>query len=338
MSSAAPVQRTISDYLDRLRDLLPPERREEIVREVGSLIDERLEADGGEAATPEAVRRALDALGSPQALATSLAGGGLLVEGATRRAFGRALGVVFAGHLLLAIVLTVLGSGAAFVPGLVGALPRDSWGATILGVLGVFFVDAGFLLVLFTLLGQRRAPVILERLRLSAPGSRRDAAMTLVLLALVALLVHVPALRDVLFAVGDRSSRAPILSAEVLALLPAADAMLAGFALAAAAVLAAGRETVWSVLADALGSLAGAVFCVLLITRPEIVRFPSSSGLSEEQARTFADLLLRVVAVVGLVSGILLAARFVRRGLRVREILRARGGRHGPGIPGRRPV
>jgi hypothetical protein len=320
----ATADRTITEYLDRLRDLLPPERRAEIVREVGSLIDERLEAEGSGTPSPDAVRRALDALGSPSTLAASLTGGGLMVEGTTRRAFVRALAVVFAGHLLLAIVLTVIGSTSALVPGLVAALPRESWAATAFGVLGIFFADAGFLLVLFGLLGQRRAPAILERLRLSVPGSRRDAALSLGLLGLVAALVHVPALRDRIFAVGPEGGRVTLLSGEVLSLLPALDVMLAGFAVASIALLLAGRESGAGVVADAVGSLAGVVFCVLLITRTEIVRIPASTGLSEAQARTFGDLILRAVTVVALLSGLLLAARFVRRVLRLREFVRAR--------------
>ncbi|HVG94650.1 MAG TPA: hypothetical protein VND21_09390 [Planctomycetota bacterium] len=328
MTPPATVDRTITEYLDRLRDLLPPERRSEIVREVGSLIDERLEGEaeaGGEATpSPEAVRRALDALGPPGHLAASLTGGGLMVEGTTRRAFGRALAVVFAGHLLLAIVLTVLGSATPLVPGLVGALPRESWAATAFGLLGIFFADAGFLLVLFSLLGQRRAPAILDRLRLSIPGSRRDAALSLALLAAVAALVHVPGLRDRIFAVGSEGGRVALLSGEVLSLLPALDVMLACFAAAAVALLVVGRESPLGVVADGVASLAGVVFCVLLITRSEIVSIPAATGLSEAQARTFADLILRAVTIVALLSALLLAARFVRRVLRLRELMRSR--------------
>ena len=65
------------------------------------------------------------------------------------------------------------------------------------------------------------------------------------------------------------------------------------------------------------------VVAVLVMTRAELVRVPSGVGLTEAQARTFADLLLRVGFVVCLLGAVLLVARAVRRLLRIRELIAA---------------
>jgi hypothetical protein len=253
------------------------------------------------------------------------------IDYATQRAFQRMLAVLFAGHLLVAIVLTAAGAGTALVPGLVGSLPRDSWAATACGVLGIFLVDVGLLAVLFVLLGRHRAPEILQRLRLELPGTRRDAALSLVLLGLLAVLVNVPSVRDALFAVGRGATRAPILAPELVALVPWVDVMLALFALRHVVLLASGGERPLAVALDALASLSGAVLAALVMTRRALVLIPGSASLSREQAEVFSDLLDRVVLVVCFVAALLLVTRFVKRLLRLKDLLRR--GSAGPGIP-----
>ena len=315
------VDRQVADYLDRLRDVLPRREAPDVVAEVSALISDRLEADGGAAATPEAARRALMALGSPESLASSLVGGGTTIDLATRRAFTRMLAVVFAAHLLLAIVLTVIGRDATLVPGLVSALPREGWLGVLLGVASVFLVDVGLLVVLFALFGRRRSPEILQRLQLRMPVRRRDAIASIVLLGLVAVLANVPTFRDALFSIGGDAGRVPILAPDVVALLPAADAVLFLFALRLALQILAGGERVESVAVDGLAALAGAAFCVLLMTRTQLVELPTSAGLSASQARLFSDLILRVVMVVCFVASLILVTRFAKRCLRLRQLL-----------------
>jgi len=319
--SLPPVDRQIADYLDRLRDVLPTREAPAVLAEVSALISDRLESDGAAEATPEAARRALAALGSPESLASSLVGGGTTIDLATRRAFTRMLAVVFAAHLLLAIILTVIGREATLVPGLVAALPREGWLGVLLGVVSIFLVDVGLLVVLFGLFGRRRSPEILHRLQLRMPVRRRDAIASLVLLGLVAVIANVPAFRDALFSIGGGEGRVAILAPEVVSLLPAADAVLFLFALRLVLQIVAGGERIESVAVDGLASLAGAAFCVLLMTRNQLVTLPTSAGLSESQARLFADLILRVVMVVGFVASLLLVVRFAKRGLRLRQML-----------------
>ena len=317
--NAPPASPQIDAYLERLRDALPDAQADLVVAEVSGLIEDRLEQEGP---GPESTARALAALGPPETLANALRGGhAVSIDVATRRAFTRMLAVAFAGHLLLSIVLTVVGSGATLLPGLVGALPHGSWMGVVLGVLGIFFVDVGFLAVLFALLGRDRVPAILHHLRLEMPGSRRDAGLALVLVALLAVLLNVSTFRDALFAVGGQDHRSPILADAVVSLLPMADVVLGLFALRHVLILGTGRERVGGLLVDALASLAGAVLAGLVMTRDELVRIPASVGLTTAQAEVFSDLLFRVVFVVGFVASLLLIARFVKRLLRIRQIL-----------------
>src|SRR5262249_2126227 len=133
----------VDQYLERLREALPPSRAADVVAEVGSLIEDRLEEEGGSREDPAAVARALDALGRPEALASALGGQSVTIDLATRRAYFRFLAVVFAGHLLISIVLSAIDATSALVPGILGPLPHHPWVATILGAAGILFLDAG---------------------------------------------------------------------------------------------------------------------------------------------------------------------------------------------------
>jgi hypothetical protein len=318
---AADVQ--VAEYLERLRDVLPAREAPGVLVEVTALIADRLESSGEGVPTPEHAQAALLALGSPEALASSLVGGETTIDLATRRAFTRMLAVVFAGHLLLAIILTVVGRDATLLPGLVSALPREGLLATLGGVAGIFLLDAGLLGVIFVFFGRRRSPDILHRLRLRMPVRRRDALASLVLLCLVATLVNVAGFRDALFSVGGDAGRSPILAPDLLELIPAANVVLALFAVRFGLQLIAGGERVASVAADGVASLAGAAFCVLLMTRSQLVQLPATAGLSEGAAGLFSGLIARVVLVVGFVASLLLVTRFVKRSLRLKQLLAA---------------
>ena len=314
----------VEDYLDRLREALPPARSADVVAEVRSLIQDRMEAESVAEGDPAGVARALASLGRPEALATALGGGSITIDLATRRAYVRLLGVVYAAHLVISIVVTAMGKGTVLLPGIVQALPPHPFAATMLGAIGLFFLDAGLLGVLFALFGRERAPAILPRLRLKMPGTRRDAAFSLVLLGLVAVLLNVPSVRDAIFAIGGTEGRVPILTPEALGLVPVADAVLALFALRNVLLAVAGGESLTALVLDALAALCGAVLCVLLMTRETLIAIPSSASLSSEQGAVFARVVFHVVLVIAFVSALLLAARFVKRCLRVREVLAAR--------------
>ncbi len=304
-------------YLDRLRDLLPSSRADDVVAEVRALVEDRLEQDAEQPPGAEAAARALAALGPAEALASRVEGGGFTVASATRRTFLRTLAAVFAGHVMLSIVLSTIPGQPQMVPGLVGPLPRGSVLSTFAGLLGVFFTDAGFLLALFALLGRDRASRVLPTLRLRMPGTRRDAWLSLVLIALLVVVLH--PLRDRIFAVSGSEGRTPIFSQEVVDLLPVADAVLFLFALRSVLLAIAGRERVESVIVDALAALAGAILAGLLLTRDALVQLPASLG--KDQAFVLEDLLRRVFMVVVFFAGLALAIRLAKRCLRAKELL-----------------
>ncbi|MCC7138358.1 MAG: hypothetical protein IT460_08040 [Planctomycetes bacterium] len=320
MSAPDPAAR-IAAYLERLRDVLPHDRASSVTSDVAALIEDRIDAAGPAVPRAEAVERALAALGAPEALAAALAGDAAGGDAAARRAFWRLVPILFGGHLLVSVVLAVAGAGTSLLPGLVGALPTSSPLATAFGVLGIFLADVGFATVLVALLGRERAPALLHRLRLEMPGTRRDAALSLVFLALLAAILDVPAVRDRLFALGAGEGRASLLGDDALALIPFANGVLALFALRHVALLVSGGERVGTLALDALASLCAAVLAVVAMTRDALIRVPDTAGLTAAQARTLTDLLVRTVFVVALVSGVLLVARFVRRVLRIRQLV-----------------
>ena len=167
--STAPIPRArIAAYLERLRDVLPTRQAASVLTEVSALIEDRVELEGG-ADAPGAVDRALAALGPPERLAAALTGETVSGDVARRVAFGRLVPLVFAAHLVLAIVLTLAGAGTAFVPGIVGALPMESPIATGFGVLGIFFTDVG--LVAVTLGGEGASGFTADE-QVAVPGSR----------------------------------------------------------------------------------------------------------------------------------------------------------------------
>ncbi|MHC5011795.1 MAG: hypothetical protein ACYTG6_12765, partial [Planctomycetota bacterium] len=121
--TTATLSRT--DYMDRLRDLLPYRDGARILEEVEGLLHDRIEVERHEhgVTMDEAERRALDALGTPESLAYQLVASPVEVDLATRRGFVRLLAVTFAAHLVLSIVLTVAGGAGPTIPGLLAPLP-----------------------------------------------------------------------------------------------------------------------------------------------------------------------------------------------------------------------
>ncbi len=302
-------------YLDRLADLLPPAEAARVRREVEALILDRAEAEGA-AGVPgeEAERRAVRHLGPPEALADRLSEAPLVVGSATRRAFTRWLVVLTVGHLLLSILLTVARAEGPALPGLLFPLPRTPWSATLSSALAVVLIDVGLLFLLFALLGPRGASARLPALSLTPAWNRPDAARTLVLAALLALLAH--PLRDVVFSVHQRGASHPFLAPDLLVLLPLLDLLLGLVALRALLTLL--RRPKAALAADAAAAAAGIVLLVLASTRSELVRLPPHV-LGAEAAQVLGDVVTRAFLVVFVGAALLLAVRLARRVLGLRR-------------------
>ena len=104
---------------------------------------------------------------------------------------GIMLAAVFACHLLLAIALTVADSKSALIPGLLGPLPKEPFGAVLLSVVTVFLIDTGAVLVVFVALGKARPDGRMNALFRGSHWTRRGAIEGLVLIGLLAVLFNV---------------------------------------------------------------------------------------------------------------------------------------------------
>jgi hypothetical protein len=309
-----------AEYLERLRDLLPPRDADRVVEEVDGLVLDRMEAIQREDGTGEveAERRAIAALGAPETLADQIVGGGVRIDVGTRRAFVRWLALLFTAHLVLAVVLTVAKADAPAVAGLLGPIPMSPAAATVTTVLSIFLIDAGLLLFAFALLGGPRATARLPRLRIRPSQSRRDAVGALLLLGLAAAVIHAP-LRDAVFALRSRGRVEPILGEEVVRLVPFADVVLALFAARQVLILLGRGRSMTAVAIDALASIAAAALLVVASTSHAVVQLPHES-LGPEAALLWGDLLTRILLVVLVAAALFLAVRFVQRVMLLREL------------------
>jgi hypothetical protein len=318
----SPPPDACTEYLENLRDLLPHRDAARVLSEVEGLLLDRIDAEVQAGATPgEAESRAIAALGPPERLAEDVVAAPLRVDLATRRAFGRMLAVLFAVHLLLAIVLTVAGREGVGIPGLLAPLPTRPLVAVFSAVLSVFLLDVGALFLVFALLGRGKPPALLPQLRLREAVHPRDAVLALVLLGLIALILH--PFRDQIFAVRRYGHLQGFLGAGIVEVLPFLDAVLALFAIRQGITLLVRREHPAAVAADAVASAGLAALLVVLSTRDELVQFPSDV-LGREGAALLANLVTRAFLMLFLFAALLLAVRFVKRLLRLRQLLAAR--------------
>jgi hypothetical protein len=311
------------EYLERLEELLPPKEAPRVREDVAALIEDRIEAElerHPDLDATAAERAALEALGPPEQLADELVSSPLTISLATRRTFVRVLAAVFACHLLLSVALTFAGARWDSIPGILAPLPLEPFAAVFLGVVTIFLIDTGALLLLFVAIG-RAAP---ERLRplvpLPGPVTRRGALEGLVLLALLALIVNL--FLDAVFSVRQGDTMRPFLAPDLKALVPYANGVLGFFALRHVAVLVSSRHSLFALTMDALGCLTGSALLVVAATQGKLVSMPSSSKLGREAAQVLDNLIERVFLVVLIIAALLLVIRFVRQAIRMGRLLR----------------
>ena len=309
-----------ADFIEQLRELLPSREARRIIEDVDGLLQDRMEAEQNErGATPEEAERiAVEALGTPEALARELISAPLVIDFATRRLFVRLLAVTFAVHLLLVIILTAAGGTGPALSGLLGPLSTGSLGSIFTGVLSIALIDTGALFLIFALIGRGKAPSGLPALRLRTATSRRDAALGLVLLVLIALILH--PFRNEVFALRSGDKLVGFLAPDLVAVLPVFDVALVLFAIRQIVILVGWGEHPLGVLADAFASLALAVGLVLAATRPDTIRFPDGA-LAPATAKTLEDLVTRVFLLVFIGAALFLVVRFVKRLLRLRQLI-----------------
>jgi hypothetical protein len=305
------------EYLDRLRDLLPARESRRVVEEIDAMILDRVESAEQDGATPvEAERRAIAALGPPEALADQIVGTPVTVDLATRRSFVRWLSVVFAGHLLLSVVLTAAGGEESVLPRLLGPLPTEPWIAFVGGVLAVFLIDLGALFAVFALRAGRRMAAALPW-NLRPAWAPRDSVLSLVVLAVVAAVFN-PPVRDVVFAIRHDGTSTPILAADLVALVPWVNVLLAVAAVRNVITLVRRRVGPLAVGLDALGTLGTVAVLVAAVARPDYVRLPPT--VDSHTAAILADLATRGLLLVFVLAAFFLSIRLVRRVMLLRHL------------------
>jgi hypothetical protein len=310
------------EYLDRLSDLLPPREVARVRSDVEALIEEHayglLEAHP-DLAPHEAERRALKALGPPEQLAEALASDPLTIPLATRQLFLRVLTGVFAGHLLLSIVLTAVGSESAAIPGLLGPLPKTPAAAVFLSVVTLFLLDTGLVLVLFVALGTGRSHRALRGFSARDHWTRKGAVEGLVLLVLLALILN--AFLDTIFSVKHGAGREPFLSADLKRLVPLVNVMLCLFAVRHVLTLTGRARGALAACVESAACLLGTAALILATTRSKLVHIPAGN-LGQIAADVLDDLIERALLLVFVVGALMLIVRFVRHALRAWHLLR----------------
>jgi hypothetical protein len=310
-------------YLDRLTDLLPAREAARVREDVEALILERAaeeQAANPDVSEAEAERRALEALGTVEHLADELVSDPLTIPLATRRLFVRVLAVLFACHLLLSIVLTVAGSEAAAIPGLLGPLPKGPAAAVFLSVVTLFLIDTGLLLVLFVALGTGRSQRALRSIYVHDEWTHKGAIEGLVLLSLLAVILNL--FLQTVFAVKHGDTVESFLSRDLLGIVPLANVVLGLFAVRHVLTLVGRGRGILAAGADALACLTGVAALIAAATQSELVEMPASR-LGQEAADVLDDLLERALLIVIVVSALLLTVRFVRQAIRAWRLLRA---------------
>ncbi len=316
MNEIRPVRK---EYLDRLRDLLPSRDSGQVVQEVEAMIDDRVEsAERDGVSASEAERRALAALGAPEVLADRLVAQPITIDLPTRRSFVRWLWVLFAGHLLLSVILTAAGSEGPAVPGILAPLSTTPLVAFASGVLAIFLMDVGAVFVAFALVGNRRASRPLAFRTVIPAWGRRDSVLSLVVLAVLAAVFN-PPLRDAVFAIRHGATTVPILAPDLLALTWAVDALLGLAALRHVVLLLRGRFGPVDVGLDVLGTAGTIALLVAALVRPDYVRLPGA--IDSYTAGTLEDLATRGLLLLFVISAFFLSIRLVRRILLFRHVL-----------------
>ena len=312
------------DYLHRLEEVLPTQELSRVREDVDALIHDHvagaLDADPA-LSQDEAEARAIAAMGSPERLAEELGvSSSVSIPLSVRRAFVRALAVLFGGHLLLSIVLTVAGSESAAIPGLLMPLPKGPFLAVLLSVLTIFLIDAGAVLMLFATLGTRSSMPSFPHLRMRDRWNRRDAWQGLCLVALLTVVFNV--LLDPIFSVKEGQNWTPFLSPDLKALVPYVNVALALLAARHVLTLLGKGESAAAIGADALAALAGSVLLAIAAAQGELVNMPAGA-LGEDAAHVLDSLIERVFLLVFIVAALLLLGRFVRQSLRFVRVIRS---------------
>ncbi len=303
------------DYLGRVRSHLPAFGGKDILRELESSIRDRIDDMAAEAEREpdeEIVRRALSEMGDPEIVADAYVRKPSLVGGESFRSFVIATALVFAGHLVLIGVATMLARALQFGPIAVGPVGPNGFVSIVASSMNALFVDTGMMVFVFFALDRlpRRKRKAAESLRVDA--SPRAAAGRVVFAILVAVVLNF--FRDKVFVVVNGGVSYPLCTEWFTAMLPMLTAVLTLSVVSDLLYLFLG-ETRWSLAVDALHG-AAALACMLYMLRGDaLMRVPPLEHFGqilEPLNRFLGELGTLVVGAMALIFAIKTVRRLIR--------------------------
>ncbi|MGQ0614279.1 MAG: permease prefix domain 1-containing protein [Planctomycetaceae bacterium] len=296
------------------------EQRHDMVLELESTIQDRVEErtrHGQE--SEQAIAIVLKGMGDPAQIGSAYAPGRPLLALHHTRPFLLNTASLFAAHFLLVLGATV--ADRELVLGVLRIAPIDD-PKSVLSLCGhalrTLFFDAGLVLVLFTLLSRVGRAFRFPRLELSVRPERRRNLEGAFFLALVLVVVNF--FRDDLLALYVRGetgvAQVPLVGPGLVKCVPWLNLWL-GLALVRELLYARYRERRWTLAFDLVSCVAG-LFCLLLMVAAErLVDLAPAHELLGQAGDGLAALLNTAFGIIALTAAALLAAKAVRRGVRI---------------------
>jgi hypothetical protein len=305
----------LTEYLGRVRSHLPILSGGDILRELESSVRDRVDdlaAAAGSAPDDAMLRKALAEMGEPETVAASYARQRSLVGPADFRAFVVWTTILFAVHLGLVGVATML--GRPLVAGPVEIAPTGALGfvSTAAAAIHALLLDVGLMAFVFAGTGRLRRRMDMGATALRVETSPRAMAGRIALTLLVGVLLAFR--RDNVFVVMADDTTYPLFTHWFAALAPLVTAVLALSVVSDAIYLVSG-ETRFSVAVDALHGLAGLACMLFLLQGDPILALPRIEQLSAYHVPIngfLADLGTLVVGFLALVFAVKAVRRLVR--------------------------
>jgi hypothetical protein len=310
--STSPV---LAEYLGRVRSHLPVLSGGDILRELERSVRDRVDdlaAAAGRAPDDEMLRRALAEIGEPETVAASYARQRSLVGPADFRAFVVWTTILFAVHLGLVGVATMLGRPLAAGP--VEIAPTGSHGfvSTAAAAAHALLLDVGLMAFVFAGTGRLRRRMDAGTTTLRVDTAPRVMAGRIAMTLLVAFVLGLR--RDHVFVVVADGMTYPLFTQWFAAVMPLVTAVLALAVVSDTLYLVLG-ETRFSLSIDALHGLAGLACMLFLLGGDPVLALPRIEQLSAFHAPIngfLGDLGTLVVGFLALVFAVKAVRRIVR--------------------------
>ena len=299
------------------------EQRRDMLLELESAIHDRVEERTRRGEDAErAITVVLRGMGDPAEVGSAIAPGRPLLAPHHTRPFLLHTATLFAAHFLLVIGATVAGRDLALGFLRVSRVEEPSRLLAICAhALRTLLFDAGLVLALFALLPRLGRAIRFPRLDLAVRADRRRNVEGACFLALVLLVLN--AFRDDLLALyvrGDEGVvQVPLVGPGLLDCVPWLNLWL-GLALLRELAYARFRERRWTLALDLLSSAAGLSCLLLVVAAERLVDLAPAHEALGPAGDGLAALLNAAFGLIALAAAALLAARAVRRGIRIASL------------------